>query len=214
MSDDLGNRQQQFAARYSRLANDELLKIARDPWALSDAAWEALEDELDRRGLEVPRPPQVPSLEKRNLVLLRQFRDIPEALLAKGKLDSAGIPCVLGDENIVRLDWFISNLVGGVKILVDAEDFTEASRLLNEPIPEIFDFGGESKYEQPRCPKCQSLDVSFEELYKPIAFGSLFLNFPLPVHRRGWICHKCGFEWNEDAPPTGLNEPLSQKPPE
>src|SRR5690242_7648549 len=129
MKDFEQDERQQFAARYSGLSSDELFKIARDPWALSDVAWEALEDELERRGLEPPQLASVPpisSLEKRNLILLRQFRDLPEALLAKGRLESAGIPCVLGDENIVRLDWFISNLVGGVKVLVDPEDFTEA----------------------------------------------------------------------------------------
>jgi putative signal transducing protein len=192
------HERERFVGRYADLSDGELINIAREPWALSEAAWEALEDEFDRRGLELPRPvsvPQVESLEQRNLVLLRRFRDLPEALLAKGKLDSEGIPCFLADENMVRLDWFISNLLGGVKILVDAEDFAEAARLLNEPIPEGLDFEGTESYEQPRCPECQSLDVNFEELYRPIAFGSLFLNFPLPVHRSGWSCHSCGHTW-------------------
>jgi hypothetical protein len=81
-------------------------------------------------------------LERRNLVLLRSFRDLPEALLAKGKLESAGVPCFLADDNMVRMDWFISNLLGGVKILVDPENFSEASRLLNEPPPQEWDVEG------------------------------------------------------------------------
>jgi hypothetical protein len=40
------------------------------------------------------------------------------------------------------MDWFISNLLGGVKILVDPENFSEASRLLNEPVPEGWDVEG------------------------------------------------------------------------
>ena len=56
-------------------------------------------------------------LEMRELVTIRQFRDLPEALLAKGSLESAGIACFLADENMVRLDWFISNFVGGVKLM-------------------------------------------------------------------------------------------------
>lgn len=124
------------------MGDGELLKLAARSWELSDAAWEALEDELDRRRLELPVPeevPQIESPEKRNLLLLRRFRDLPEALLAKGKLESAGVPCFMADDNMVRLDWFISNLLGGVKILVDAEHFAEASQLLNEPIPEELD---------------------------------------------------------------------------
>ena len=126
----------EFASHYSRLSDGELLKLAREAWELSDAAWDALEDELDQRNLEVPEPeppPQasVPAL--RNLVMLRRFRDIPEALLAKGKLDASGIEYFLADEHMVRMDWLISNLLGGVKLMVDPEDFLRASRILNEP---------------------------------------------------------------------------------
>jgi hypothetical protein len=34
------------------------------------------------------------------------------------------------------MDWFLSNLLGGVKLLVDAEHFTEAAKILNESVPE------------------------------------------------------------------------------
>jgi len=124
------------------MSDAELIELAAKSWELSDAAWDALEDELDRRGIEAPAPeevPQIEALEKRDLVLLRRFRDLPEALLAKGMLESTGIPCSLADDNMVRLDWFISNLLGGVKLMVDAEDFAEASRVLNEPAPEEFE---------------------------------------------------------------------------
>lgn len=123
------------------MSDEHLLQLAARSWELSDSAWDALEDELDRRGLEPPAPeevPQIEAVEKRNLVLLRRFRDLPEALLAKGMLESAGISCFLADENMVRLDWFISNLLGGAKLMVDAEDFAEASRVLNEPAPPEF----------------------------------------------------------------------------
>ena len=97
-------------------------------------AW--LEDELDRRKLEVPEPesspePILPAM--RHLVVLRRFRDVPEALLAKGRLEASGIECFLADENMVRMDWFISNLLGGVKLLVQAADFSKASEILNDP---------------------------------------------------------------------------------
>ena len=137
--EDFAGNQASFAARYASMSDAELLKLAAKSWELSDSAWDALEDELDRRGLELPPPeevPQVEAVEKRNLVLLRRFRDLPEALLAKGMLESAGISCFLADDNMVRLDWFLSNLLGGAKLMVDAEDFAEASRVLNEPAPQ------------------------------------------------------------------------------
>jgi hypothetical protein len=54
--------------------------------------------------------------EKSDLLTLRKFRDLPEALLAKGALESAGIESQLVDDNMIRMDWFISNLLGGIKL--------------------------------------------------------------------------------------------------
>ena len=70
---------------------------------------------------------------------IRRFRDLPEALLAKGGLESAGIECFLADDNMVRLDWFISNLLDGVKLLVNSGDAEDAVTVLNQSIPENFD---------------------------------------------------------------------------
>ena len=189
------------------MTDGELLKLASNPESLTDAAWEALEDELDRRHIDVPsevaQPPK--EIDIRKLVTIRQFRDLPEALLAKGSLESAGIQCFLRDDNLVRLDWFISNFVGGVKLCVKPEDADTANRLLEEPILEGMYVHGVGLYEQPRCPKCQSLDVNFQELDRPIAYLSAFLRVPMPIQRKGWRCHSCNAEWegeeNSSGPP-------------
>ncbi len=129
---------------------------------------------------------------------IRKFRDLPEALLAKGSLESAGIDAVLTDENVVRLDWFWSNLMGGIKLNVDPENVEVANRILDQPIPENFDVAGVGQYEQPRCPKCQSLDVNYQEL-DPAAYLSLAISVPMPFHRRAWRCHSCRAEWEDDG---------------
>ena len=139
--------------------------------------------------------------EPSQFVTVRRFRDLPEALLAKGSLESAGIRCILVDDNMVRLDWFISNLIGGVKLQVSSEDAAAASEILDQPIPEEFLAEGSGVYRQPRCPHCQSLDVSFEELDKSWAYVSAYIGFPLPVHRRNWRCHTCDRKWENSAPP-------------
>jgi hypothetical protein len=214
---------------YSRQMDGRVEQIATQAAGLSELAREVLREELLRRGLDVEllqlanikeiappasvEPPPEERLvveasssgefEKRNLVIIRKFRDLPEALVAKGIVDSAGIECFLFDDNTVRMDWFWSNLLGGIKLLVDAENVEAANEILNQPIPEHFDFEGVGDYQQPRCPKCQSMDISFEELDKPIAYGTLFVNLPVPVHRKGWICHSCKHAWPEDE--TGPN---------
>ncbi|MGA7908631.1 MAG: DUF2007 domain-containing protein [Candidatus Sulfotelmatobacter sp.] len=190
-----------MARTYAAMADGELLKLAQHPESLTDTAWEALEDELDHRDLEcIEEEPAAsrPQLELRDIITIRQFRDLPEALLAKGSLESAGIECFLRDDNLVRLDWFISNFIGGIKLCVKAQDVENARQLLDEPILEGLYVQGVGLYEQPRCPKCQSLDVNFQELDRPIAYMSAFLQLPIPVQRPAWHCHSCDAEWEEE----------------
>jgi hypothetical protein len=205
--DSLINDQQErrrLAANYARMTDGELQKLAQSAESLTELAWDALEDEMDRRhlefgedGFEDAGPRQ--EMEVRELVTIRQFRDLPEALLAKGSLESSGIECFLADENLVRLDWFISNFIGGIKLKVRAPDAINAQKILDEPILEGLYVHGVGLYEQPRCPKCQSLDVNFQELDRPIAYMSAFLHVPMPVQRAGWRCHACDAEWEEDG---------------
>ncbi|HZU43269.1 MAG TPA: hypothetical protein VE994_11395 [Terriglobales bacterium] len=197
---------QRLSELYAGMSDGELEKIAVEADSLTDVAQQALTAELGRRGLELLRTAtlvQEPALQE--LVTIRQFRDLPDAMLAKGILESAGIECFFGDENIVRMDWFISNLVGGVKLKVKPEDALEANAILEQPIPDNFDVEGVGEYEQPRCPKCESTDISFEELNKPLAYGSAYLGVPIPFQTKAWKCHACGQRWRENA--AGEDEP-------
>jgi hypothetical protein len=200
------DEKRRLAANYAAMTDGELQHLARNAESLTELAWDALEDELDRRRLELPdeaKPEPRQEMEMRDLVTIRQFRDLPEALLAKGSLESSGIECFLADENLVRLDWFISNFVGGIKLNVHPADVNNAQNLLNEPILEGLYVQGIGLYEQPRCPKCRSLDVNFQELDRPIAYLSAFLRVPMPVQRPAWHCHACDAEWEDDATMPG-----------
>jgi len=198
-----------LAANYAGMTDGELQKLAQSAESLTEWAWDVLEDELDRRHLELADDPaQAPpqQMEMRELVTLQQFRDLPEALLAKGSLESAGIECFLADDNLVRLDWFISNFIGGIKLNVRAADAANARQILDEPILEGLYVQGIGLYEQPRCPNCQSLDINFQELDRPIAYMSAFLRVPIPVQRPAWRCHACDAEWEDDGADAGGNE--------
>ncbi|HTW30393.1 MAG TPA: DUF2007 domain-containing protein [Candidatus Sulfotelmatobacter sp.] len=186
---DESKERSRLAAAYAAMTDGELQSLARSADSLTEAAWDALEDELDHRNLEWPADPEPPQeLDLRKLITIRQFRDLPEALLAKGSLESAGIECFLRDDNLVRLDWFISNFIGGVKLCVKPEDVDNARKLLDEPILQGLYVQGVGFYEQPRCPKCGSLDVSSRELESG-------------EHQSAWRCRACDAEWEEDEVP-------------
>jgi len=127
---------QRLARLYADMSDMELLRVAEDPAALTDAALDAVEDEAERRGLrlDLEKPaPSTPAPAFGELAVIRKFRDLPEAWLAKGALDAAGIESHLLDENLVRLDWFYSNAIGGVRLCVRVADAAQAFRVLNQP---------------------------------------------------------------------------------
>jgi hypothetical protein len=202
-----------LAENYAGMADGELQRLAQSAESLTEVAWDALEDEMDRRHLkcsesdwsEDDAPERRQALEMQELAIIRQFRDLPEALLAKGCLESAGIECSLADENLVRLDWFISNFIGGIKLKVHPADVENACKILDEPILEGLYVQGVGLYEQPRCPQCQSLDVNFQELDRTIAYVSAFLRVPMPVQRPAWHCHACHAEWEDDGAPDTMD---------
>ncbi len=67
------------------------------------------------------------------LVTISVFVSLSEAQFAKGMLESAGIECFLMDENMVRLDWFLVNMLGGIKLMVAEHDAEAANALINRP---------------------------------------------------------------------------------
>lgn len=193
------HERRRIAGVYAAMSDEELGSIAESGDELSTAALEAFQAEVARRGLTISIVPGRGEdvFEFTETVTLRQFRDLPEALLAKGSLESAGIQAYLVDDNMVRMDWFISNLLGGIKLKVRAEDAEAALEILNQPIPEMLEVEGIGSFEQPKCPRCGSLDVNNEELNKPIAYLTAYAGIPVPAYKSGWACHACGNLWQE-----------------
>jgi hypothetical protein len=203
MIPDPEQERQRLDRLYSGMTPEELEKVAADGADLTDTALATLKTEISRRGLAIAvneTPADVDVLEERDLVPIRRFRDLPEAQLAKGSLGSSGIECFLTDDNMVRMNWFVSNFLGGVKLLVNREDAEAAAAILDEPTPETLDVEGVGEYEQPRCPECQSLDVNFEQLNRKVAYTSAWLGVPIPLHTKAWTCRSCGHRWQDPDP--------------
>src|ERR1700675_1551325 len=88
---------------------------------------------------EVSQPPENSKLEESGTsgkpVVLRRYRDMPEAFVAKSVLDAAGIESFLQDDNVVRMDWLWSNAMGGIKLIVRENDAEEAEKILSQGPP-------------------------------------------------------------------------------
>jgi hypothetical protein len=69
---------------------------------------------------------------KDELVLLETFRDPTQAHMARGLLDTNGIPSVMVD--IAMAASGLSDVVGGVKLKVRAADLAAAKALLADPM--------------------------------------------------------------------------------
>ena len=124
---------------YSRMTDGELEELAEDTASLTGLARDVLNEELASRGFSPTQPDPDGSQDEvtlRRMETIRSFPDVMQAWLAKSSLESAGIECGLLDDNMVRLDWGASIVLGGVKLQVKPEDAETALVLLDQPVPE------------------------------------------------------------------------------
>ena len=137
--------------------------------------------------------------ENLRFIVLRRFRDMPDAFLFSSILDSADIENYLADENLIRMDWLWCDFLGRIKLCVRNADAEAALSLLEQDVIEKFDVDGVGEYQQPRCPVCQSLQVSFRGLNKAVDYVSALFGGPRPLHRSLWECDACGRQWPESV---------------
>lgn len=131
---------------YSRMTDGELEELAEETASLTGLASQVLNDEMASRGLTPPQPVSGGSQDEvtpQKMETIRSFPDVMQAWLAKCGLESAGIECRLIDDNMVRLDWGASIVLGGVKLQVKPEDAETALAFLDQPVPEEPDDEGD-----------------------------------------------------------------------
>jgi len=196
-----------LAAQYAQMSETELMELARSYDGLLEIAQVALRAEFARRGLEPPLVEEPEEWEFRRLVTVRRYRDLAEAYVGRSLLESASIPAWIADENLVRMDWFYSNLVGGMRLQVDERDEAVAREILEERTPGTITYGEEDVYIQPTCPKCGSAEISLGGgTERGRSFVALYvLSIPVPPREATWHCEACGTQWAdaENGEPLG-----------
>jgi membrane protease YdiL (CAAX protease family) len=112
-----------------------------------------------------------------SFVTVATFDFRADAEVAKLLLEQDGIKTFLADENLVGVNWFLSNAVGGVKLQVAAADVDRAGEILQRAQPVKAETEGDLPDE----------DITFacQECGKKITF---------PGERRGHVetCPECG----------------------
>ncbi len=151
------------------------------------------------------------------LVVARAFSHIHEANLAWSALDAAGVAARVTDDNTVAADWLLSNAIGGVKLLIRAEDLTKASEILastasvsdvgpDDVGPVVLgpdDIGPEdvAPFQMPDaedsedavCPSCGGRQFVYVTSGRRLsALTWLIIGFPLVPVRRRERCAECG----------------------
>ena len=136
------------------------------------------------------------------LVTVATFSDPMEAQLARAKLESGGIRGAIADDNLVAMDWYYTNAVGGVKLQVTADDLAAAREVLAEVEAARKQREAQGSIDEPAeagdpvCPKCGSPEVYYERFSRRLAFlAMLLLRIPLPFLKQKWSCEACGHTW-------------------
>lgn len=143
------------------------------------------------------RPPKA-----ENIIVFDSYYEPLAAHLARTKLEAAGIPCFLTNENLVSLNRMYSPAAGGVRLHIYARDAAQAAEVLREPVVMQATRGGQAEPAAPdalTCPKCGSADVVTDAAAQPgaahwfVALLSRLRRYPL--QGRAHHCFHCGLNF-------------------
>jgi predicted RNA-binding Zn-ribbon protein involved in translation (DUF1610 family) len=139
-----------------------------------------------------------------NIIVLDSYYEPLAAHLARTKLEAAGIPCFLTNENLVSLNRMYSPVAGGVRLHVYQRDAPQAAEVLRElPVMQAVPGGlatpPDTATSENLCPRCGSTDVTYDAAAEPgvahwfVALLSRLRRYPL--QGRAHHCFNCGFNY-------------------
>ncbi|HTB12393.1 MAG TPA: hypothetical protein VK752_12505 [Bryobacteraceae bacterium] len=180
---------------YGRMNEGELEVVASEAYDLTEVAKPLLRDEIARRGLKIelrserrPRgvaaPPPSRPVTDLDFQEMGVFETLEEARKVKQFLNSAGVPCFWGPDNVDDPAELVLNVDDGLHMKVRVDDVARVRGGLRElfadkpaePDP------GDCNFV---CPKCHSPEIVFHDLDEAAKFN--------------WSCDACGHEWRDDG---------------
>lgn len=130
------------------------------------------------------------------LVVIAEYRDLPQAGLAQSTLEANGVPCFLENQYMVGVNWLYSTALGGIKLKVLEGDVPKAKGILQTfeaGCPEELD--EETLTPDANCPVCGSTKIITRNYTRKFAAISLLLSLPLFFFLKRNSCQECGHKW-------------------
>ncbi|MEO2061155.1 MAG: DUF2007 domain-containing protein [Mesonia sp.] len=135
---------------------------------------------------------------KENLVKIATYQFSSEAQIFKGRLEAEEIKVYMADQYTIDTDPLVSNAIGGVKLLVAAEDEARAKEVLEE----LSEYSLDDQGHQLHCPNCDSTKIDYftnvNDVKSFLAFIFNFLLFGLyPIYTKyEYRCEDCKTKFN------------------
>jgi DNA-directed RNA polymerase subunit RPC12/RpoP len=127
-----------------------------------------------------------------NFIPVIAFNEYVEANIVLGRLQSEDINCWLKDENTSTITPFLSNAIGGIKLMVAEPQLERAKEILAEIDSE--------RKKRFACPNCGSHNIEFITTpRKPgnwfsVLLGLLWASYAMPIEKV-YHCFNCGKEF-------------------
>jgi len=130
------------------------------------------------------------------LVTIATFIEPIQAHICQARLEAEGVESYIFDENFAGTYWLITQAFGGAKLQVKETEAERALEILKQHPGFENSLVTAAEPTEIQCPQCQSANVYYEKISRPVAFlFILLLGFPLPFLKRKWKCYDCGCEW-------------------
>ena len=129
-----------------------------------------------------------------NFIPVAYFNNYIDANIILGRLQTEGINCWLKDENTATITPFLSNAIGGIKLMVAESE--------GERVKEILSSIETERKKRFSCPNCGSHNIEFVTTPKKpgnwfsVLFGLLGGDYAMPVEKV-YHCFSCGKEFEK-----------------
>lgn len=130
------------------------------------------------------------------LVILAEYRDLPQAGLAQSTLEAQGIQCFLDNQYMIGVNRLYSTALGGIKLKIHACDATRANEILCR-FESVYAVGLDEDECAPEatCPCCGSAEIISRNYTRKFAAASLLFSLPIFFFLKRNSCKGCGHKW-------------------